>query len=86
MRIRLVVTGRRYHGARSLPAELDLPDGSMLGEALASVGGLMAEGERLPESALIAVGGTHLGTVGRHEPRRLRDGDELVILMPVAGG
>jgi len=86
MKIRLVISGRSYDAAENLPDELSLPDGCSLDEALQAVAQLMAEGRPLPESCLLAVSGTHLGTLGQHREHALADGDELVFISPVAGG
>ena len=55
-------------------------------EALGVLAALMPEGKSLPKSCLVAVSGAHVGTVASHRPRVLRDGDELVLIAPVAGG
>jgi molybdopterin converting factor small subunit len=85
MKIRVVVTGRQYHAAETLPRELSLSEGSGVDAALASLAGYTPDG-RLSESCLLAVSGVHLGTVGKHADQALRDGDELLLLAPVAGG
>lgn len=86
MKITLVVTGRAYHTAAALPRELELPDGSLLSEAIGEVNERLGAEAQLPASCLIAVAGQHLGTVGGFEDRGLRDGDELTLVAPVAGG
>ena len=55
-------------------------------QALEALAGLFPEGRPLPESCLIAVSGAHLGTLRSHTARKLEDGDELVLIAPVAGG
>ena len=85
MKIRLIVSGRHYDAAAAVPSELSLSDGASLDEALAHIEALLPE-KRLPESCLIAVNGAHLGTVGKHATEALRDRDELLLLLPVAGG
>ena len=40
----------------------------------------------LSASCLVAVSGMHLGTLADHRPQTLKDGDELLLLAPVAGG
>ena len=86
MKVRVVFSGRRYDDAEALPECLTLPDGAAVDDALRALAGLMPEGKGLPKSCLVAVSGAHLGTVGSHRPRVLRDGDELVLIAPVAGG
>ncbi|QDU95260.1 MoaD/ThiS family protein [Lignipirellula cremea] len=86
MQIQVVVTGRSYHLAEGLPDMLSLPDGADLDAALAALAKDLPEGESFPASCLVAVSGEHVGTIGRHPARNLRDGDELVLFAPVAGG
>ena len=86
MNIRLTISGRSYDVAEAVPRTLVLEDGATVADALASLNGHLQNGAALADSCLVAVGGTHLGTLTRHEPRRLSDGDELVIIAPVAGG
>ena len=86
MKVRLVISGRNYDTARAIPEQLTLPEGCSIDEALQSVAELYSPGQGLPESCLVAVSGTHLGTLRRHSPRQLQDGDELVVIAPVAGG
>lgn len=85
MKIRLVVTGRNYNTADSLPDELQLADSATLEDALKSIAARLGD-EQLPPSCLIAVSGQHVGTLASHQPRELHDGDELVLIAPVAGG
>lgn len=86
MKIRVVMTGRDYHAAEPLPDELDLADNASVDDALAQLSAALPQDQSLPASCLIAVAGEHLGTVTNHQPRALRDGDELVLISPVAGG
>jgi molybdopterin converting factor small subunit len=86
MKIRVVISGRNYEAAEAVPEELTLPDGSSLDEALRTLSGLIPGGKGLPDSCLVAVSGTHLGTLRTHRPRDLEEGDELVLIAPVAGG
>lgn len=86
MKIRLMVSGRNYQAATQLPDELDLPEGSRLDEALARLEALMPEGANLSPNSLVAVSGTHVGTLAAHPNQPLIDGDELVVVAPVAGG
>ena len=79
------------HNKHAVPAhcnlkQLMLPDACSVDEALEAVAKLLPQGKRLPESCLIAVSGAHLGTLQNHRPHPLREGDELVIIAPVAGG
>ncbi len=86
MKIRLVVSGRHYEFAEALPAELELPEACSLDDALQSVDALLPAGARVPESCLVAVSGSHLGTRSRHRNPALSEGDELLLLAPIAGG
>ena len=86
MRIHVMVTGRVYHLAQPLPDELTLPDGSTVEDAIRAIAGELPQGEQLPPSCLLAVSGQHLGTLANHASRTLRDGDELTLIAPVAGG
>jgi molybdopterin converting factor small subunit len=86
MQVRVVVSGRNYHWAEAIPDRLTLADGCSLDAALEALAAAMPEGQRLPQSCLVAVSGLHVGTLGSHRPHVLRDGDELLVLAPVAGG
>ena len=86
MQVRVVLSGRNYELADSVPGQLTLPEGASLDDALRTLAPLVPSDRVLPRSALVAVSGTHLGTVNRHRPQVLRDGDELLVLAPVAGG
>jgi len=86
MRIRLFVSGRNYERAAKIPEELMLAEGATLDDALQGLCGLLPEGRQLPGSCVVAVSGRHCGTLASHRPEVLRDGDELVVLAPVAGG
>ena len=86
MRIRVVVAGRSYDQLAKLPGELELPAGATLDDALAALARALPGNATLPPSCLVAVGQDHLGTIGRHDSRPLADGEELVLLAPVAGG
>ena len=86
MQVRVFLSGRRYDAADSLPAELSLPDGCSLGIALATLLELLPAEQRPAGSCLIAVSGTHMGTLSNHRDTVLRPGDELLLLSPVAGG
>jgi molybdopterin converting factor small subunit len=86
MQVRLVVTGRGYDAARQIPEHLALPEGCSIDEALQAVARLYPQGKGLAGSCLVAVSGAHLGTVRSHKPHVLNEGDELVVVAPVAGG
>jgi len=86
MQVRLTISGRSYDAAAKIPERLTLDEGCSLGDALRAVAGLMPEGKELPRSCLVAVSGKHLGTLGSHRDHTLAEGDELVLIAPVAGG
>ena len=86
MKVRVVISGRSYDAAHDLPQHIELSDGCGVEAALATIAGLLPADSRLPDSCLVAVSGTHLGTLGNHRPHELQDGDELTLIAPVAGG
>ncbi len=86
MNVRLVISGRSYDTAQKLPPRLTLDDGCSVDDALAKVAELLGGDSALPKSCLLAVSGTHLGTLANHRDHLLGDGDEIVLIAPVAGG
>ena len=86
MTIHLFISGWHYDLAENIPHELTLPEGASLDAALEAVERLLPAGSRLPPSCLVAVSGNHLGTLGSHGGQVLREGDELLLLAPIAGG
>ncbi len=86
MKIRLVVTGRGYHAADSLPDQWELPDGATVDDVIRTLVDCYGQGPGWSETSLIAVAGRHLGTVASHVSAVLQDGDEVTLIAPVAGG
>lgn len=86
MKVRVVISGRHYEWAQIPTDELTLADGAALDDALAALSALLPRSRQLPDSCLVALSGRHLGTVGDHRREPLRDGDELLLFSPVAGG
>ena len=86
MKVGVVISGRNYDAADAVPEHLTLPDGASLDDALEALASLLPEDRQLPDSCLIAVSGTHLGTLASHRQSNLSEGDELVLIAPVAGG
>jgi len=86
MRIRISLSGRNYHAAAALPETLELPDRATLADALSSLNEALPEGASLSPNSLLALSGEHVGTVANHADRKLSEGDELVVIAPVAGG
>lgn len=84
MKIRIVLTGRGYDAAR-LPEQLDLAAGATVSAALAAIQAEFGEG-KLPASTLVVHSGKHLGTVAAYDDAPLAEGDEIMLLQPVAGG
>ena len=84
MKLRVTFAGRVLPD-QGLPAELDLPSGACIDDALAALQAKIGD-RTLSPAWLVIVNGAHLGTVARHAGRTLRDGDELLLLAPVAGG
>ncbi len=86
VQIRIVYTGRGYQLADLLPDSLELGQSATVEEALRALREHLPDSFQIPDSCLVAVRGTHLGTVARHQSLALRDGDELTLIAPVAGG
>ena len=92
MKIRLVISGRNHPTSDAVPEHLDISDGATVDDALRSLAEQLADvtgsdsDAPLPNSCLIALSGTHLGTLADHRSPPLSDGDELVVIAPVAGG
>jgi len=86
MKLRIAVTGRSYHQADVLPGELTLAEGATLVDAIRQIAGLLPDQQTLPPACLVSLAGRHLGTLGSYENAKLHDGDELVLIAPVAGG
>ncbi len=86
MKIQVIISGRAYHTMQDVPESLDLAGAATLDDALARIGDHLSDHEQLPPTAMIAVGGKHVGTLARHESCDLSDGDDIVLIVPVAGG
>lgn len=86
MKINLHISGRGYHLAAQAPASLELADGATVLEAIAQLRKLLPNPQSLPASCLVILAGKHLGTLSRLTDAPLHDGDELLLLAPVAGG
>ena len=86
MIVKVVIAGRGYDAAQDVPEQLAFPEQATVDDALEAIDRLLPESHPLAASCLVALCGEHLGTVGSHRPRPLHEGDELVIIAPVAGG
>ena len=86
MKIQLVISGRQHPISDAVPQYLELSDGATLDDALQSLADQLPDDAPLPNSCLIALAGSHLGTLADHQSPPLCDGDELVVIAPVAGG
>lgn len=86
MKVSLVITGRHYDVSDTVPDSIDLPEGATINDALAVIAETKQSESPLPASCLVAVGEKHLGTIASHEEVPLRDGDEVILIAPVAGG
>jgi molybdopterin converting factor small subunit len=84
MKIRIVVTGRGYDAA-DMPPELEVRDNATLAEAVALLRERIGS-TRLSASTLVIVAGKHVGTLETFDNTALADGDEIMLLQPVAGG
>lgn len=85
MKIRITYLGRSYQHAETLPDQIDLEAGATVADAVGQVNVLLGDTE-LPGSCLVTVSGEHVGSVANYTDRPLRDGDELMLIAPVAGG
>ena len=86
MIVHVVITGRGYDGSEAVPEQLTLAAGASIDDALAAIATYLPPGRPLAASCLLSVSGQHVGTVGSHVPRTLDEGDELLVIAPVAGG
>jgi len=86
MKIRLVISGRNHPTSDAVPEHLELSDGATVDDALQSLAEQVTGDAPLPNSCLVTLSGTHLGTLAEHRSPSLSDGDELVLIAPVAGG
>src|SRR5437870_11248346 len=86
MRIRVVISGRGYDAALGVPSAWEVADATTLDELLRAVNERLPAGRALSPSCLIAVSGTHVGTLAGHASRALCEGDEVLLIAPVAGG
>ncbi len=86
MKVRVVIVGRGYSDGSVYPESLALPEDATVEHALIELAALLPVESALSATCLVAVSGRHVGTIGRHDNTSLRDGDELVVLAPVAGG
>ena len=86
MNIKVVFTGRSYTLADDLPGDLTLPDGATLKDAIGALQERLSGEQQLPGSCLVTVSGEHLGTLANYRERAIADGEELVLIAPVAGG
>ena len=86
MKLRISVMGRGYNTATDLPDQLDLAAGGTIADAIEAINSLLPPDHGLPGSCLVVLAGRHLGTVARHDLATLNEGDELVLIAPVAGG
>ena len=86
LNVQIVFMGHRYDVARSVPDRLCLRDGATVDDALKAITGQLSGDNRISSSCLVAVSGMHVGTLGDHRAMILKDGDELFLLAPVAGG
>ena len=86
MRIHIVLTGRADPGGDQFPGQLELPEDSRVSDAVAAIKASLPEGQSLSESCLLTVAGRHLGTLDQHEDPLLADGQEFLLISPMAGG
>ena len=86
MKVSVLFTGRSYQTGGQLPGELEVPSGARVSDAIRMLEECLPDGEQLPPSCLVAVSGEHIGTVAQLDDRSLDDGQELVLIAPVAGG
>ena len=85
MKIRITYLGRSYQYAETLPEQLELESSATVADAVKVVNSLLGDTE-LPGSCLVTVSGDHVGSVASFTNRGLNEGDELVLIAPVAGG
>jgi molybdopterin converting factor small subunit len=86
MNVGIVISAPLNRSVDRLPARLGLADGATVDDALESLTGWLPGDARLPGSCLLFLSGAPLGTIKTHRNQELRDGDELELIAPAAGG
>ncbi|MCA9121968.1 MAG: MoaD/ThiS family protein [Planctomycetaceae bacterium] len=86
MKIKVSYTGRSYQTATLLPSEISPHEGATVEDVLSLLAKDLPEDQQLPASCLLAISGEHIGTLASYSNRPLREGDELILISPVAGG
>jgi molybdopterin converting factor small subunit len=86
LKVQVVFVGRHYETADAMPESLNLADDATVDDALAALRDELPDNQPLAASCLVDVSGERLGTVAEHRHRALKDGDELLLVAPVAGG
>ncbi len=86
MKIRILFTGRSYQTSSQLPSELEVPEQVSISQAVQILADRLPGDQSLPSTCLVAVSGEHVGTISQLNDRALVDGEELVLIAPVAGG
>jgi molybdopterin converting factor small subunit len=84
MRIRIQVAGRGYDSTK-LPEQMEFAANETVASALAKLREHLGDGNLSP-TTLVILAGRHLGSIANYEDAPLADGDELMLLQPVAGG
>jgi len=86
MNVRVFITGRAYHLAEAFPDVLEFDQGATVASVLAKLADLLPEGGQLPPTCMVTLSGRHLGSVAGFDDCPLREGDEVALIVPVAGG
>ena len=86
MNIRVTYLGRRYDAATELPEVLNLPLASKLTDALAHLKATLDTAGLGADSCLVSLNGEHVGGLADGTKAMLQEGDEILLVNPVAGG
>ena len=63
MNVHVLICGRGYDAAEAMPSQLTLPEGATTATALETLRACLSPGQKLSDACLVAVSGTHLGTL-----------------------
>ena len=85
MKISIEYSGRNYDRASLFPDSVNLPDNSDLQTLIDHLGSLGCS-DSLSPSCLVSVSDLHCGSIGSHSNPKLKNGDAVLVLSPVAGG